>query len=238
MTLRSVFTGQSREWILENSEEICGEINLDWDLVECIVQACIAFPGLLSDRKAAAADSRRDILQKWLTKINNGYLNRPSQKTDTPMTTISDPLIDIIFAEYDYENAEAIRINHRNSMKVENTLGGLLEEYIHSNISGTSWRVAWGESVRAIDLVRSGDDDTFVLLQVKNKYNSENSSSVKVRGGTSIKKWHRLNKDGSTGWAELCSNLGLEEDTMSEGQYRTWVRQQISNNQEMISFEE
>ena len=94
------------------------------------------------------------------------------------------------------------------------------------------------ESVRAIDLVRSGDDDTFVLLQVKNKYNSENSSSVTVREGTSIEKWHRLNKDGSTGWAELCSNLGLEEDTMSEEQYRTWVRQQISNNQEMISFEE
>ncbi len=76
------------------------------------------------------------------------------------------------------------------------------------------------------------------FYKLKNKYNSENSSSVTVREGTSIEKWHRLNKDGSTGWAKLCSILGLEDDTMSEEQYHTWVRQQISNNQEMISFEE
>ena len=238
MTLRSVFTDESSEWILENSQAICGEINLDWDLVECIVQACIANPGLVSARRAAAADSQRDKIQKWLTKINNGYLNRPSQKTDTPMTTISDPLIDIIFDEYDYENVDDIRINHRNSMKVENTLGSLLEEYIHTNIFRTCWRVAWGESVRAIDLVRCGDEETFVLLQVKNKYNSENSSSGDIRTGTTIEKWHRLNRDGSTGWAELCSILGLEDNAMSENQYRIWVRQQIFDNQEMISFEQ
>ena len=237
MTLQSVFTGQQDEWVLQNSQAICAEINLDWNLVECIVRACIANPALVSARRAAAADSQRDKLQKWLTKINNGYLNRPSQKTDAPMTTISDPLIDTIFDEYGYDNIGEIRINHRNSMKVENTLGDLLEEYIHNNILETSWRVAWGESLRAIDLVRGSGGGNFVLLQVKNKYNSENSSSVTVRAGTTIEKWHRLNRDGSTGWTDLCSILGLEPDAMDEDRYRMWVRRQITENNEMISFE-
>lgn len=238
MTLRSVFTDEPNEWILENSEAICDEINLDWDLVECIVQACIANPGLVSARRVSAADSQRDILQKWLTKINNGYLTRPSLKTDTPMTTISDPLINIIFDEYDYEDVNEIRINHRNSMKVENTLGDLLEEYIYTNTSGTCWRVAWGESLLQIDLIRCGENSTFDVLSVKNKYNSGNSAAGQVRAGTSIQHWYRLNRDGSTNWPELCSILGLEDNTMSESQYRTWVRRQINANEEMISFEE
>ena len=238
MTLRSVFEDEPNEWILENSEAICDEINLDWGLVECIVQACIANPELVTARQAARRDSQRDKLKKWLTKINNGYLNRPSQNTDKSMNTLSDPLIDIIFERYDYDNVEEIRINHRNSMKVENTLGGLLEEYIHNNIIRTSWRVAWGESLRAIDLVRCIGDENFVLLQVKNKYNSENSSSINVRAGTSIEKWHRLNRDGTTGWTDLCSTLGLEDNAMTERRYRNWVVRQIRANEDMISFEE
>ena len=237
MTLRSVFENEPNEWILENSEAICDEINLDWDLVECIVQACIANPGLVSARQAARRDSQRDKLQKWLTKINNGYLNRSSQKTDTPMTTISDSLIDFIFERYDYDNFEEIRINHRNSMKVENTLGNLLEEYIHTNISGTNWRVAWGHSLLQIDLVRCGENNTFVVLSVKNKYNSGNSAASQVREGTSIQYWYRLKRDGSTNWPDLCSILGLEDNAMTERRYRSWIRRQIRANEDMISFE-
>lgn len=237
MTLRSVFEDEPNEWILEESEEICDEINLDWNSVECIVQACIAEPTLVTARRAAASDTPRDKLQKWLTKINNGYLNRPSQKTDTSMTTLSDPLIDIIFERYDYDNVEEIRINHRNSMKVENKLGNLLEEYIHTNISGTNWRVAWGSSLLQIDLVSCGENDTFILLSVKNKYNSGNSAARQVTEGTEIRRWYRLNKDGTTNWPVLCSILGLEDDAMTEERYHRWVGQQIRANQDMISFE-
>ena len=238
MTLRSVFENRPAEEILKISEQICDEINLDWNSFECIVRAAIEDPTRVSDPLyAAASNTQRDKLQKWLTKINNGYLNRPSQKTDTPMTTLSDPLIDIIFERYDYDNVEEIRINHRNSMKVENKLGELLEEYIHTNISGTNWRVAWGESLKQIDLVRCDENGTIVLLQVKNKHNSGNSSAAQAQAAAGTGLWWRLNKNGSTNWPLLCSTLGLEDNAMTETRYRNWINRQIRANQDMISFE-
>ncbi|MDU1821205.1 MAG: SinI family restriction endonuclease, partial [Staphylococcus epidermidis] len=36
-----------------------------------------------------------------------------------------------------------------------------------------------------------------VMLQVKNKYNTENSSSSAIRSGTTIIKWNRLNRPDS-----------------------------------------
>ena len=123
-------------------------------------------------------------------------------------------------------------------MKVENKLGNLLEEYIHTNISGTNWRVAWGESLKQIDLVRCDENGTIVCLQIKNKHNSGNSSAAQAIEGTGIGRWWRLNKGGSTNWPDLCSTLGLEDNAMTEIRYRNWIDRQIRANQDMISFEE
>ena len=237
MTLREVFESRTGEWIDATSRTICEEIQLDWNLVSCIVRVCIRNPEYVPGYRMSMNDSDIDKIRKWLNRFNQSFVNRPSRKKGTQMTTISDPLIDVIFEACGSQNADEIRTNHRNSMMAENILGSLLEEYLHENLIGTRWRIAWGESVKSVDAVKCNADDTFVLLQVKNKYNSENSSSQAVREGTTIEKWHRLKADGTTRWPELCQLFGLPQNQMTEQRYRDWVTVQIQNNPGMISFE-
>ena len=237
MTLREVFESRSEEWINTTSRTICEDIQLDWNLVSCIVRVCTRNPEYVPGYRMSRNDSDPDKIRKWLNRFNQSFLNRPSRKIGAQMTTISDPLIDVIFEAYGYQNTDEIRTNHRNSMMAENILGSLLEEYLHQNVIGTGWRVAWGESVKSVDVVKCNTDGTFVLLQVKNKYNSENSSSQAVREGTIIEKWHRLKADGTTRWPELCQLFGLQQNQMTEQRYRDWVTVQIRNNPAMISFE-
>ena len=81
-------------------------------------------------------------------------------------------------------------------MSIENIQGHLLEEYIARNICVPPFNFIWldGEIVKAADFalyLPSPDaetEDTLYLLQIKNKYNTENSSSVTVRIGTSVKR--------------------------------------------------
>ena len=73
-------------------------------------------------------------------------------------------------------------------MSAENIQGGLLEEYINSVVTQFGWFWCAGNTMRSIDFCSS--DETF--LQVKNKSNTENSSSSAIRAGTTIIKWFRL----------------------------------------------
>ena len=74
-------------------------------------------------------------------------------------------------------------------MSAENVLGNLLEEFISTKIKPYGWVWCTGETLHAIDFCNTSGT---VLLQVKNKHNSENSSSSGIREGTSIQKWYRL----------------------------------------------
>ncbi|HCD9038648.1 TPA: SinI family restriction endonuclease, partial [Enterococcus faecium] len=54
------------------------------------------------------------------------------------------------------------------------------------------WIWCAGSVYRAVDFCYLGTSP--ILLQVKNKYNTESSSSSAIRVGTTIRKWNRLNK--------------------------------------------
>lgn len=82
---------------------------------------------------------------------------------------------------------------HQLAMTSENKVGELLEAYIASVITNKGWIWCRNATVKATDFVKKNEGEWFAL-QIKNADNTENSSSSKIRGNTSIQEWHRLAK--------------------------------------------
>jgi len=175
-------------------------------------------------------------IEKWVIKYWKGYEGRPSQRASNPPGTIPDPIIDTIIqsrlTHLDERDIEHIKYAHRLGMSAENILGLILEEYLAGKLLAAGWHCAWGETVKSIDFVHQDGD----LLQVKNRSNSENSSSARVRDGTSIQKWHRV--DANTGaykWDELSSRTGV--NSLSEADFQSFVKELLKNNPKAMAVE-
>ncbi len=118
-------------------------------------------------------------------------------------------------------------------MSAENILGEILEEYISESLLGTGWHCAWGETVKSVDFVHEDGR----LLQIKNRSNSENSSSSSVRAGTEIEKWYRIKADRiEYMWDALNRICGT--DHLSESSFENFVIKCVSNNPDCMSVEE
>jgi hypothetical protein len=165
--------------------------------------------------------------EKFLHKFIKGYLNRPSVRISNPVGTIPDPMIDVIIsAKLPNAHLDMIRFGHRISMSAENILGSILEEYIHTKVISYNWSCCWGNSIKAVDLCSSNGD----LYQIKNRSNSENSSSSAIRSGTNIIKWFRIDaKTGKTNWDDLCSVIG-KPHLFSEVEFADFCKLLINRN--------
>lgn len=146
-------------------------------------------------------------------------------KKPKPPKTIPDDMVSVILVSY-FEISEAdtgrIQREHALSMGAENIVGDLLERYIASILEPRGWIWCSGAIVKAVDFIKPPSDreEVWTSLQVKNRDNSENSSSSAIRLGTDIKKWHRTfsRKIGSN-WggfpdptlASLLSEEGFKE---------------------------
>jgi SinI restriction endonuclease len=105
----------------------------------------------------------------------------------------TDPLLQEIYkfmtACSDTELAEAIEI-HALFMLLENKVGVILEHYLASRLEPLGWVWCSGDFVSKVDFIKLEEDGSYSLLQIKNKDNTENSSSSKGRGN--VPKWKRL----------------------------------------------
>lgn len=123
-----------------------------------------------------------------------------------PPATVPDPLVSVIMHEYfrlPKSDLERAKHEHKLSMASEGIVGVLLERYIASEIEPLGWVWCSGEVVRSIDFVKPTRGG-WQMLQVKNRDNSENSSSAAIRRGTNIEKWYRTkSRTGATMWAEF-----------------------------------
>lgn len=101
-------------------------------------------------------------------------------------------------------------------MCAENCVGALLERYLDSVLRANGWHWCCGDFVKAIDFVGRNTDGSWLALQIKNRDNSENSSSSAIRNGTPIQKWFRsFSKTGLTNWGnlpELMQGYSLSEE--------------------------
>lgn len=167
--------------------------------------------------------TRRDAdLQEEETifEISNKYFTSFCQRIviEEPKT-ISDPIVYAILQEvkgYSCEELKKVEEYHKMAMASENAVGSLLERFLFSVLSPLGWHWCCGNIVRSIDFIKR-ENREWTLLQIKNRDNSENSSSKKVREGTTIRMWFRsFSKKEGQNWENFpVSAEGLDEENFS-----------------------
>ncbi|KJV47918.1 restriction endonuclease Eco47I [Pantoea sp. BL1] len=142
-------------------------------------------------------------------------------KKPTPPTTVPDEVVSLVLkVSFDIHEKDLNRIKeeHRLSMGAENIVGELLERYLAEKLEPSGWIWCSGTIVKAVDFIHYNQDTReWKLLQVKNRDNTENSSSSKVRDNTPILKWFRtFSQRDATNWEEFpdeVSNKSLTEES-------------------------
>lgn len=187
--------------------ESCNNQGEEEGLIEAFVQVCNFLydnPDSLSWRSnnKPSVETKED-LKILAEKYFSGY-----RKSDFPVAagTIPDEIVSIVMMEafgYSKEDTDRIKIDHQRAMIAENCVGALLERYLDSVLRREGWNWCCGNFVKAIDFVRR-DENEWLALQIKDRDNSENSSSSAIRNNTTIEKWFRsFSKTGGTNWDNL-----------------------------------
>ena len=182
----------------------------------------VVFSAVVSDPERAPGniggnnDDEEAVIKKWILKYQSGIQGKASRRTSNRPGTVADPIIEEIIGarinKLSEDDLNKITYAHRLSMSAENILGLILEEYLADNLEDAGWYCAWGETVKSVDFVNINGR----LLQVKNRSNSENSSSSAIRFGTQIEKWFRIKADRiEYMWKDLnkiCGTNHLDEE--------------------------
>ena len=169
-----------------------------------VLEFCFQYP---EDVSGIAGSPK--LSGKWIEKKANAFVNERYTKKPSTTLNIPDPLITTISEEYfnvENDNLEELLEHHKIAMAAENVTGSLLEEYIATVMEHLDWVRCSGTLITGTDFIKfpkvAGNKP--VLLQIKNRSNSENSSSASIRKGTTIEKWYRLEaQTGITRWDEF-----------------------------------
>jgi SinI restriction endonuclease len=198
-----------------------------------ILAACYRNPGLSPSLKANTPEM---LAKTWLKRYSDSYENRISRRISQPPGTVADPIVSAIInarlTGLTAEHLEKIKYAHRLSMSAENIQGLLLEEFLAEQLTDYGWYCCWGESIRHVDFCNVDGS----LLQVKNRSNSENSSSSRVRISQPIEKWYR--SDARTGfyrWSYF--NEKYDTDRFSEENFVIFVQQVLLGNPNALAVE-
>lgn len=204
----------------QHSKE-CGSEN---GLAESFAQIC----AFLSDNPSSLSWRGKDTplltskieLEILAKRYFSGFRasNFPSEAN-----TVPDEMVSVVLQYahgYSEERCSRIKIEHQQSMIAENCVGALLERYLDSVLRKNDWHWCCGSFVRAIDFAKKDNNGNWLVLQIKNRDNSENSSSSAIRKGTTIEKWFRtFSKSGKTNWENLpplMQGYGLSEEGFIE----------------------
>ena len=192
------------------------------------VPECFKKPG----KKDLTAE---DYIPMWLQTYEKGYDQRASKRVSKSMGTKADPIINRLLETAlgkSPAEVDAIIEYHRYGMAAENILGLLLEEYVADGTKEKGWYCAWGSTLLDVDFCSKVGD----LLQVKNRSNSENNASKRVREGTEIKKWHRIGaNNGKMKWDELQTITGAKD--LTESGFQKFVLETLTTNPSLFPFE-
>ena len=220
--------------------KVARQMGIPEDLgIDIVCTACCNNVDLAPAKRSKKITSDCEAIVHWTTKFYNGYKGRPSEKTGAPPKTKPDPAVSEIIAcaipAIQRKDLVRIEFAHRLAMSAENILGPFVEEYVFERLKSYGWALAWGETVKSVDLCsRDGR-----LIQIKNRSNTENSSSNKVREGTDIQKWFRV--DAGTGaylWEELCSIAKVKRGYLSEDDFRGYVKAALKSNPNALGVDE
>lgn len=169
----------------------------------------------------------QDYIKDLAEKFSSSRLGKAPKKPSTVPDEMVSEILHIYF-DISQEELDEVKHLHSLSMAAENIVGDLLERYIASVIEPEGWIWCSGSTVRAVDFIKPpvNHDDKWILLQVKNRSNSENSSSGAIREGTEIKKWHRTNAmTGATRWDKFPCAIG--SNSLNETDFIKFVRKYL-----------
>ena len=172
-------------------------------------------------------------LKALAEKYFNGF-----RKSDFPAEpkTVPDEMVSIVMQyAYDYspEECQRIKIEHQYSMCAENCVGSLLERYLDSVLREKGWYWCCGDFIKAIDFISKDENQKWLALQIKNRDNTENSSSSAIRNGTQIQKWFRsFSKKGGTNWDNLPELMKGYE--LSEQGFIAFVKQYLTKEKSRL----
>lgn len=189
----------------------------------------------LTEYPDAAAKSRSKKIKtgssEYIVKNAQGFAAAREIRYPKSAQTEQDLMVPFIMQEYFDVPAEKIDEAvewHRHAMGAENIIGELLERYIATDLEDMGWIWCSGSLVKAVDFVHRSGDGEWTMLQVKNRDNSENSSSSAIRKGTNILKWFRTfsTKPGDN-WHNFPA-LGCNH-SLSEDGFKTFVKEYLEN---------
>lgn len=201
-----------------------------------------------ASKNAPSPKFEADSYLEWLA---DKYI-KGREKSDVPMPrTVADPALSTVLVngyptymdELLERGGEGATIEnllfqlvegHRIAMVAENVIGELLERYIDDSIGDDDWIWCAGEVVKSVDFIRVAPNNSktdksieWQSLQIKNRDNSENSSSSAIRKGTTIQKWHRTkSKTGDTCWDRFPVKPG--HVVLSEPGFRQFIAKYFS----------
>lgn len=160
--------------------------------------------------------------EEYILKIAKKFLEDRKTRSPKVPKTIPDTLVFLFLTKYyniPKECVETAMLSHAYAMGAENIIGWLLEYYMASVLEPKGWVWCSGSTLRSIDFI---EPSRSILLQVKNRDNTENSSSNAVRNGTPIIKWFRtFSKNGNTNWDNFPDHYLYPE--LSEANFQKFV---------------
>jgi hypothetical protein len=214
------------------ARDAMGSINPLWsDQYAQVAKFVTEFPEVgrnFTDKFAPTKGSK-----EYLKALAELYANGRNPTVPKPPETIPDEMVSIILNEYfdiDSEKLDDIKREHSLSMAAENMVGDLLERYIASVLEPHGWVWCAGSAIKAVDFIKapSKPGGKWQLLQVKNRDNSENSSSSAIREGTEIGKWFRcFSKKAKTNWDTFPD--AVLKVHLSESNFKSFVTEYLKN---------
>ena len=241
--MKKVLSNLNKDDCILEVKQLAKRMKIEHLHVEYVVAALYDHKGLANDIKGKTQDVK-ERLTKWVNIFKSAYEKRISvRQSDIPATT-PDRAVNVILKsalpKLPHGEDCTIVYAHRLAMSAENILGVLLEEYIFTRLQEIEkemtkrWSLAWGTTIKAVDFCSSHGD----LLQVKNRSNSENSSSKAFRQERNIQSWFRTDaKTGEHKWKDLCKLLGCDESTLSEEGFQNFIQSTLKFNPKALPVE-
>ena len=211
--------------ILTTAKHAALQLELLWDWrLDTILAFNLSSPEFSSfprvGKQVFNPTTQRTLLEYFLPYLKRYQNEQKSQLVLGAVTTTPDPALEVILKSFaNLEDTSIVSSHHRKAMAAENLLGGLLERYITARLEPYGWVWCCGNTVRAVDFLSA---DLSFALQIKNRDNSENSSSSSIRHGTDIQKWFRVfSKTGKTNWQRFPAQI---EPELSEEEFYGFIR--------------
>ena len=163
-----------------------------------------------------------------IKSLVQSYHKARQRKRPGEPQTVPDPLVSFILQHWYNvleQNLEDARKEHQLAMAAENLVGELLERYLAQILEPNGWIWCAGSIVKSVDFIKPPllEAEIWTVLQIKNRDNSENSSSSAIRKGTTIEKWFRTySRTGETNWHNF-PDQQMRTD-LSEGKFQDFVK--------------